>query len=67
VKLIVNEKESIFEKSELTIDELLQKLNIDKNGIAVVVNGDIVRKVRFAEYKLKDGDRVDIITMVGGG
>jgi len=67
VKLIVNEKESIFEKSELTIDELLQKLNIEKNGIAVVVNGDIVRKVRFAEYKLKDGDRVDIITMVGGG
>ena len=67
MKLIVNEKESIFEKSELTIDELLQKLNIEKNGIAVVVNGDIVRKVRFAEYKLKDGDRVDIITMVGGG
>jgi len=67
VKLIVNEKESIFEKSELTIDELLQKLNIEKNGIAVVVNGDIIRKVRFAEYKLKDGDRVDIITMVGGG
>ena len=67
MKLIVNEKESIFEKSELTIDELLQKLNIEKNGIAVVVNGDIIRKVRFAEYKLKDGDRVDIITMVGGG
>jgi sulfur carrier protein len=67
VKLIVNEKESIFEKSELTIDELLQRLGIDKNGIAVVVNGDIIRKVRFAEYKLKDGDRVDIITMVGGG
>jgi len=67
VKLIVNEKESIFEKSELTIDELLQKLNIEKSGIAVVVNGDIVRRVRFAEYKLKEGDRVDIITMVGGG
>ena len=67
MKLIVNEKESIFEKSELTIDELLQKLNIEKSGIAVVVNGDIVRRVRFAEYKLKEGDRVDIITMVGGG
>jgi sulfur carrier protein len=35
--------------------------------VAVEHNGDIVKRDRFGEVLLADGDRLEIIHMVGGG
>ncbi len=67
LKIKVNDKDYEFESENLNIDDLLTKLSILKEGIAVCVNGDIVRKAKYGEFLVKDGDRIDIITMVGGG
>lgn len=67
MKIIVNDREFNFESVNLNITSLLEQLKIQQDGIAVCVNGDIVRKKGYADYKLKDGDKIDIITMVGGG
>ncbi|MGC8926561.1 MAG: sulfur carrier protein ThiS [Myxococcota bacterium] len=66
-RLIVNDREMEFESDELSISLLLEHLNIENTGIAICVNGNVVRKRDFSNYILKEGDRVDIITMVGGG
>jgi sulfur carrier protein len=33
----------------------------------VEVNGELVPKKRHAEHQVRDGDRVEIVTLVGGG
>ena len=36
-------------------------------AFAVEVNGALAPRRRFAEHVLADGDRVEIVTLVGGG
>lgn len=46
---------------------LLQLLELGSQRVAVEVNGDIVTRSRYAEHRLRSGDRVEIIRAVGGG
>lgn len=55
------------EPAELTISQLLMRLEMPSRGIAVEVNQQIVPRTRHAEQKLRDGDRIEIVSLVGGG
>ncbi|MBI3726202.1 sulfur carrier protein ThiS [bacterium] len=51
-----------------TIGALITDLGLDaRGGIAVEVNEEIVPKSEHASFSLKDGDRVEIVTMMAGG
>lgn len=50
-----------------TIKELLEELNINSQKVVVEVNLEIVKKDRFDEFKIKDGDSIEIVNFVGGG
>ena len=50
----------------ITIDALLQELGV-KGRVAVMINDDIVKRERYAERKLADRDRIEVIAVVGGG
>ncbi len=47
----------------MTLEELLQSLNIPGDTEAIIVNGVYVRP----EYRLQSGDRVVIIPFMSGG
>ena len=66
MKVIVNGEEKEIPEG-LTVVGLLNKLGIGKERVAVELNLDIVPKSRFAETVLNDGDRVEIVSFVGGG
>ena len=66
VKIKVNGKERIITEGT-TVEKLLEGLNIKSQGIAVELNLEIVPKSRYAETILKDGDKIEIVQMVGGG
>ena len=66
VQIIVNGEEKIFREG-VTIFRLLNKLNIKPQGIAVELNLEIAQKGRYSETVLKNGDRIEIVRMVGGG
>jgi len=51
----------------LTVAELLRERGLDRGACAVEVNETIVRKSDHAERLLGEGDRVEIVTLVGGG
>jgi thiazole synthase len=51
----------------LTVAELLSQLGHDRRRVAVEVNEDVVPAIRHSEHLLVDGDRVEIVTLVGGG
>jgi sulfur carrier protein len=50
-----------------TVAELLTELRLDGKPVAVEVNLDLVPKQRHAEHRLAEGDRLEIVTLVGGG
>ena len=50
-----------------TLADLLQQLKIPLRGLAVEVNLQVVPRARHAEHLLADGDRLEIVSLVGGG
>jgi thiazole synthase len=51
----------------VTVAELLSQLGHDRRRVAVEVNAAVVPAIRHAEHVLANGDRVEIVTLVGGG
>ena len=50
-----------------TLAELLGQLKIDRAKVAVEVNGQVVPRVRQTDHAMSAGDKVEIVTLVGGG
>ena len=51
----------------MTVDALLASLEIDPRRVAVEHNLSIVKKQRYPEVIVDDGDTVEIVNFVGGG
>ena len=51
----------------LTISQLLEQLKLDPRQVAVEVNYELIPRVRHVEQVLHEGDRLEIVTLVGGG
>ena len=51
----------------MNLNELLNKLKIQKKKIAVEVNGEIVEKERYTNLVLNKDDKVEIVHFIGGG
>ena len=49
------------------LDELLNKLKIQKNKVAIEVNGEIVHKDKYTNFILNKDDKVEIVHFIGGG
>jgi sulfur carrier protein len=50
-----------------TLASLLEELGAPSNGIAVAKNECVVRRADYAEHRLAEGDRIEIIKAVAGG
>ena len=51
----------------ISVADLLTRLSIDPRRVAVEHNFTIVKRQLFAETRINDGDRVEIVNFVGGG
>lgn len=50
-----------------TIAALLAELGVEPRQVAVEVNLELVPRGRHAEHALAAGDRLEVVTLVGGG
>lgn len=50
-----------------TIEELVQKQNLGNRRIAVELNAEVVPRSRYAEVRLRPGDRIELVHAIGGG
>jgi len=50
-----------------TVAALLVRLNLGESACAVEVNRTLVPRSKHGEKTLADGDRVEVVTLVGGG
>ncbi len=51
----------------ITVAALLDELRLSGKPVAVEVNLQLVPRQRHAEHWLSEGDRLEIVTLVGGG
>jgi sulfur carrier protein len=66
MKLIINGETKDFNK-DITLADMLQKLDLTSKVMAAAVNMEIVKQGSWADYKLKDMDKVELLDFVGGG
>ena len=53
--------------SDMSVADYLEQNNYQINRIAVEMNEEILPKYSYSETMLKDGDRLEVVTFVGGG
>ena len=53
--------------TETNLNQLLNKLKIQKTKVAIEVNGAIVEKNKYPKIILNKGDKVEIVHFIGGG
>ncbi len=66
MKITVNGKEREVEHGT-TIAALVETLGLRTDRIATEHNLKVVPKAHYAETALADGDKLEIVTFVGGG
>jgi sulfur carrier protein len=49
------------------LPELLEQLNLNPRLLAVEYNGEILHRQYWANTQMQTGDRLEIVTIVGGG
>jgi thiamine biosynthesis protein ThiS len=50
-----------------TVAHLLQLMELSATRVAVERNREVVPRAEYAETVLADGDRLEVVTFVGGG
>lgn len=66
MRIVYNGEETTV-PGALTVQQLLEQQGIAGRRVAVEVNGEIVPRSRYAEHRLGEGDRVEVVFAVGGG
>jgi len=59
------------EQQELALDSslaaLVEAMGLGGQRIAVEVNQEIVPRSQYADHRLQEGDRVEVVRAIGGG
>lgn len=66
MKIVVNGEQHEAEEP-LTVIQLLQTLNLRSDQVAVEINLKILDRDDFPTWNLHDGDKVEILSFIGGG
>jgi len=65
MKLMVNGE--AHEVAATTLAELLAALDYEGDWLATAANGDLVHRAKRAEFRLSEGDRIEILSPMQGG
>ena len=66
MKLLLNGEERVFDGVD-TLADLVSSLGLDARKVAVERNLEIAPRSTYADTILADGDRIEIVTFIGGG
>jgi len=66
IAVVVNGATTTMERGT-TVTSLLERLGIVAPRVAVEINLAVIERDAFSRTTLKEGDRVEIVSFVGGG
>ena len=67
IKVNGKEKDLDFKSEKALLSSTLEFLGYKPNTIVVEVNDLIINSTKWGNEVLKDGDRLEIVSIVGGG
>lgn len=68
MELTVNGEPRRFDADEMTVAELLDRLDVtQRRGVAVAVGYDVVPRSEWDDWALADGQTIEIIRATQGG
>ena len=67
MKIILNNKEEIFDRDQFSINELLKAKNFTFKMLVIKVNNQLVKKGEYDSTMVKDGDDVMVLHLISGG
>ena len=69
MKINVNgeEKKIELDKQNALLSTVLNSMGYKPNTIVVELNNLIINSIKWEKVKLKDGDNLEIVSIVGGG
>jgi thiamine biosynthesis protein ThiS len=53
--------------AEMSLPQLLDSLGVDRRMIAIAHNGEVVPRDTYEHITVREGDRIEVVRMVGGG
>ncbi|WP_024015109.1 sulfur carrier protein ThiS [Aquifex aeolicus] len=67
-RIVLNGEEREIPR-EMTIMELLEEIGVKfrEVGLAVAINEEVVPKSEYTTRKVREGDKVEVVQLVGGG
>jgi len=67
MKIILNNKEEVFDGDQLTVNELLQAKKFTFRMLVIKVNGQMIKKSEYNSALVQDGDDVMVLHLISGG
>jgi len=68
MKIVLNNKETELNGcDEIYVNDLLDRVEFASPVILVRVNDKLVKKINYGDFRVKSGDDVIAIPLVGGG
>ena len=65
LKIIVNGTEKHI-KSD-TVSDYINELGLKRNSLVIELNGSIIKPEFWSDQSLKENDKIEILSFVGGG
>ena len=66
MKVTLNGKQQQLEDGIL-LGQLLEQMQLNGKRLAVEINMEIIPKSNHADFKIQDGDNIEIVHAIGGG
>ena len=67
IKVNGEEKKLELDQKNALLSTALNTMGYKPNTIVVELNSLIINSIKWGEVKLKDGDNLEIVSIVGGG
>lgn len=66
ITVVVNGEDHVVEAG-LSLDELVSALELDRQGLAIAVDDDVIPRSGWTAHRLTDSSRVEILSVAQGG
>ena len=66
MEIVINGEKKIVE-SPLSLTQLVERLGMKGDRVAIELNREIVSRAQWPQTLLNDGDRLEMVHFVGGG
>jgi thiamine biosynthesis protein ThiS len=67
MRVRINGEQRDYAERQVTVAEVLRRHHAPRRGVAVEVNRRVVPRAEHDLFALRDGDEVEIVSLVGGG